>query len=397
MRPRIFTRLVGLPRLDRKNALAHAVPCKICGGLAPFFDVVDFQKSTGFYAFGPSGVTVPYHRCDGCGFLFTTFFDDWNHDEFARFIYNNDYVAIDPDYTSLRPRNTAHLLSELLSDYRHARVLDYGAGSGVFASVMEELGHANVVSYDPFTAPRRPTEKFDIAVCIEVIEHSPQPTVFMEDVLSFLRPDACLLLGESLQPNDIDRIRGNWWYIAPRNGHVSTFSDRTLVTLARRYGLVFHRGGRFPHAFCRGTSKEFAALADRVGPALECFRLGAPGRSPVEGFNGIEGIPGDQFQWTATDSVIWQTALPPGSRRIVQVMIPFAHQFRAGFAEECKIEIGGTLRPVSVHESAMFAESGPFDPGELTIVLRTPETKVVPGDGRRIGLAVRVAAEGQAK
>ena len=120
MRPRILTQLSVLPRLDRKNALSHGLPCKVCGGLAPFFDVVDFQKCAGFYEFGPSGVAVPYHRCDDCGFLFTSFFDDWTHGDFARFIYNADYAAVDPDYAALRPRGTAEMMSELLRDYRDA-------------------------------------------------------------------------------------------------------------------------------------------------------------------------------------------------------------------------------------------------------------------------------------
>jgi hypothetical protein len=28
-------------------------------------------------------VSVSYHRCDECGFLFTPFFDDWSPDHFS--------------------------------------------------------------------------------------------------------------------------------------------------------------------------------------------------------------------------------------------------------------------------------------------------------------------------
>ena len=87
-----------LPRLNRGNALAGAVPCKVCDSPAVFFDVVDFNKSAGGYAFGPSGINLPWHRCDNCGFLFTPFFDDWTPDDFSQFIYNQDYALVDPDY-----------------------------------------------------------------------------------------------------------------------------------------------------------------------------------------------------------------------------------------------------------------------------------------------------------
>jgi SAM-dependent methyltransferase len=388
MRADVAARLAGLSRLDRKNAVGSAIPCKVCGAPAPFFDVVDFQKCVGFYAFGPSGVSVPYHRCGPCGFLFTPFFDDWLHSDFARFIYNADYAALDPDYASLRPKSTAETMSRVLSEYRDARILDYGAGSGVFAECMAELGFPHVTSYDPFSMPARPSGKFDIAVCIEVIEHSPNPAALVSDVASFLAPESCILLGESLQPAEIDSIRGNWWYIAPRNGHVSTFADRTFVELARQNGLIFHRGG-FAHALRPPHSGAFLKLADKAGPALACYRLGAPGRWPADGFNGVEGIQGDQFQWTASETVSWRVTVPPGPERLVQVLVPYSHQSRVGFAAECRLEIGGIVPPVSIRESSVFAEAGPIAPGEITVTLHTPELKSAPGDGRRLGLALQ--------
>jgi hypothetical protein len=90
MDPSLASHLSMLPRLKRDNVLAGAVPCKVCDSPAAFFDVVDFNKSTGGYAFGPSGINLAWHRCDSCGFLFTSFFDDWSPEDFRRFIYNDD-------------------------------------------------------------------------------------------------------------------------------------------------------------------------------------------------------------------------------------------------------------------------------------------------------------------
>src|SRR5580692_3883882 len=104
MRSELLERLAGMPRLDRANAKALAAKCKICGCAADFFDVVDFNKCAGSgYAFGPSGIQVHWFRCDGCGFLFTLFFDDWTAEDLARFVYNADYAKIDPDYAGPRP------------------------------------------------------------------------------------------------------------------------------------------------------------------------------------------------------------------------------------------------------------------------------------------------------
>ena len=242
MTPRLAALLEAVPPLNRANAAAASVACKVCGHPAPFFDVVDFNKCAGFYHFGPAGVPVNYHRCNECGFLFTPFFDDWSQDDFRRFIYNGDYVLVDPEYEAIRPVTVADHLAQVLDGQQNARILDYGAGSGLFAARMADLGFRNVESYDPFSIPTRPSGRFDIVTCTEVIEHSPTPLASLQDMRSLLMDHACIVLGETLQPTDIASVRGNWWYVAPRNGHVSTFADRTLAAVAAQLGLIFHRG-----------------------------------------------------------------------------------------------------------------------------------------------------------
>ncbi len=299
---------------------------------------------------------------------------------------------MDPDYALQRPQGTANRMSQALRDYRDARILDYGAGAGAFADFMKQLGFPNIASYDPFSMPDRPKGQFDIVLCIEVIEHSPSPRLILDDMLSFLTDEGCILIGESLQPPDIDRVRGNWWYVAPRNGHVSFFADRTLAALASQRGLVFHRSDGLLHVIRPRAAGRFAALTESMGPALECFRLGAPGVWPAEGFNGVEGLPGDQFQWTAASTISWPISLGSGSPRRVQVMIPYAHQSRANFAAECKIEVCGRSAELSIRESSMVAETGPIGPGQGSVALHTPPLKSAPGDSRTLGIALRVTA-----
>ena len=48
-----------------------------------------------------------------------------------------------------------------------------------------------------------------------------------------------VLVGQSTQPDDIMTLRGNWWYIAPRNGHCTTYSERSLQQVASRFNLTY--------------------------------------------------------------------------------------------------------------------------------------------------------------
>src|SRR4051812_18217113 len=91
----------------------EARSCKICGGAAHLFGVVDFNRSCeelrGKYL-AASGAPIYYRRCTACNFLFTDLFDDWSHTEFNRNIYNEKYAEVDPDYISVRPLANAELI-----------------------------------------------------------------------------------------------------------------------------------------------------------------------------------------------------------------------------------------------------------------------------------------------
>ena len=218
-------------------------------------------------------------------------------------------MLLDPDYLTRRPVGSAHGMSRLLAASRGARSLDYGAGTGLFAQRMMELGFHGVASYDPFSLPQRRDGVFDIVTCTEVIEHSPTRGAFLDEMLPILAPDRRIVLGESLQPADIDSLRCNWWYVAPRNGHVSTFADRTLALLAERNVLIYHRGTGHPHVRRRWPISPQAA-----GQALACYRLGTPGHWPTAGLHGVKGLLGNQLQWTTPDRLASRVQVPPDRR-----------------------------------------------------------------------------------
>jgi hypothetical protein len=73
-----------------KPASTAVCPCKICGGPAALYGVVDFHKSCNEMRgvrFSLSGVPIYYRRCADCKFLFTDAFDDWNDEQFKTYIY----------------------------------------------------------------------------------------------------------------------------------------------------------------------------------------------------------------------------------------------------------------------------------------------------------------------
>jgi hypothetical protein len=136
--------------------------CKLCGGDSPFFDLVDFLRicdgceNPAPYKYGILGIPVYYYRCGLCDFLFTDYFDDWSVEDFSKYIYNKDYIKVDPEYVTVRPLMEAEAVSRILPSLKTARILDYGSGNGAFLEALNNCGFINVVGYDPIANPNRP-------------------------------------------------------------------------------------------------------------------------------------------------------------------------------------------------------------------------------------------------
>jgi Methyltransferase domain len=360
MRIDIERQLMAAGKLSREAGRAGSVPCKICGKPALFFDLVDFNKvagETNYYVFGPVGVPVAYHRCSECGFLFTPFFDDWSADDFRRFVYNADYPMVDPEYAEQRPRRTAERLAGILQGFAEAHILDYGSGSGIFARSMAERGFPNVQEYDPFSHPVSPAGRFHVIVCNEVLEHSPDPLNTMHAMRALLDDDGCIILGQSLQPTDIERLRANWWYCAPRNGHCSTFAERTLSVMAAKEELLFHRGGTL--IFRRQGATRARDLTRRLN-ASEPFlsmTLGVASGVAGDGLHATEPGRSSRFRWTARESHAWTVNVGSDEPATLEIRLPFIMEVEPGFAARCAVSVGSQEARVKVNESSILAEA----------------------------------------
>jgi len=227
-------------------SLALAKPltsCKICGQPAPLHGVVDFNKTCeanrGKF-FPLAGVPVWYHRCTNCQFLFTEQFDHWTAEMFRQHIYNDAYIEVDPDAAGSRARGNAAGVINFARKVNATRVLDYGGGDGTLAGVLNENGF-DAVSWDPVqdATPAPPAGSFDFVCAFEVIEHTPTPMHTCGQALSFLRAGG-LFMFSTLTLDGLPAQACDNWYIAPRNGHISIHSSRSLELLFGRLDRQVH-------------------------------------------------------------------------------------------------------------------------------------------------------------
>jgi 2-polyprenyl-3-methyl-5-hydroxy-6-metoxy-1,4-benzoquinol methylase len=227
-----------------------STPCKICGEAAALHGVVDFNKTCeanrGKF-FPLAGVPVWYHRCTNCKFLFTGQFDHWTPDMFRQHIYNDAYIDVDPDAGGSRARGNAAGLINFARRVNAKRVLDYGGGDGTLARVLAENGLESE-SWDPLmnSGPAPVSGSFDLVSAYEVLEHTPTPLETCRQVLSFLRPGG-LFFFSTLTLNELPEQACDNWYIAPRNGHISIHTSRSLELLFARLDRKVHHFNQLMH------------------------------------------------------------------------------------------------------------------------------------------------------
>ncbi len=215
--------------------------CKICHAPSALYGVVDFHKSCieqKGKRLALSGRPIYYRCCQRCGFVFTTAFDTWDLDAFRKYIYNDDYLIVDPDYVELRPAGHAGLIAASFPDAKASMtVLDYGGGAGVLAERLRARGFA-ASTYDPFSSfNQMPAERFDLITCFEVMEHVPSPEKTVAEMISLMKKPGAILFSTLVLPANFDQMGLTWWYAGPRNGHISLYSTASLALLFQPHAM----------------------------------------------------------------------------------------------------------------------------------------------------------------
>lgn len=385
-------------------AIDTSARCKVCGARAIAFDVVDFNKVCSLddcYHFGLSGVPVYYYRCHLCGLIFTEYFDKWEPEDFSSAIYNADYIKVDGDYESVRPVSFANEMAARWGNCWDAHILDYGSGNGAFANQLRLHAYQHVQTYDPYTNPTLPDGTFDIITCFEVIEHERYPLDVLRKMSAYLKDDGCIIFSQTLQPPDIDKQRGNWWYLGPRNGHICTFTQDTLAHMAQQCGLTFHLGEGL-YAFSRAAVSEYAGRALATVGRPHYFKLlMAPADDPNDPcWHPVEEVRDGCFRWSRSSRLRWPAPPMPHRPATLRVVLPLLDSVISTGTACAKL---GSQTSAFTGERLLTADFeiddglGEYVLGDIEVLTAEPVSPLELGrsdDFRKLGMAVLTTAVG---
>ena len=200
-----------------------AIKCRICK--SPCVKKWDMKVRDRFEG--------PLYQCKGCDSLQFGGLD-WLKDA-----YYGDYSIRFDEGRMLRNMVVYKLVRRLTKsffDKDDILLLDYGSGEGVLCDLLKRSNKTKYIvgNYDPQVKrfSELPRGKFDIVMCIEVLEHLKDVYEFYKNIKRALSTNGILICSTDLyQPNKHDKT---WPYLSTEIGQHITFWTKKSIQYLKR-------------------------------------------------------------------------------------------------------------------------------------------------------------------
>ncbi|WP_291301878.1 class I SAM-dependent methyltransferase [Desulfovibrio sp. MES5] len=217
-----------------------AITCPICTNPMPF---VFYKELLGRHI-------VAYYRCPKCELLKTEE-PYWLEEAYSTAIADTDVGLV---ARNMAMRASLPGILHSLFDPKGC-FLDYAGGYGMLCRMMRDVGFnfywqdkhcQNLLAKGCDLPPNHGA--IEGITAFEVMEHLPDPSIFIQEIFSKHKPQA-LIVTTTLYQGETPGL--DWWYYSFETGqHISFFTLRTLKALCLQFGLFLSSIGSI-HIFSK--------------------------------------------------------------------------------------------------------------------------------------------------
>lgn len=219
------------------NDKNHPVVCSICG-----------ERTQPRFTKQLEDKQILYNECVSCGHLIAS-----DYESLIDYANKNYFKDIDYGWEDRNNRIFKILLLLLkvpgIQLNSKSVILDYGCGHGKLVGKLQHSG-LNIYGYEPFSKIIDIDKNIfndkdllythipnvNLILFIEVLEHLRNPNVILNEIATILHHNGYLLISTGIYSNEVHT--NNWYYLNPATGHVSIYTERSLVLLLKKCGFI---------------------------------------------------------------------------------------------------------------------------------------------------------------
>ncbi len=174
--------------------------------------------------------------------------------------YKNKFRNEEEDYLKCISLTKIFMLNKIVKNLNKKNLLDLGAGQGTFLIhtkkyfktslgvdfsisnlIKKNKSKVNFISENPELFIKRDLKKFDVITLNNVLEHVPNPILFMKNLKKNIRNDANIILTipndfSDLQKETNKRVKKKDYWLCPPE-HLNYFNKKSFINFSEKIGF----------------------------------------------------------------------------------------------------------------------------------------------------------------
>lgn len=189
---------------------------------------------------------IKYYLCPNCNLLQTEE-PYWLEEAYSNSINDTDVGLLN---RNIQFAEKVKVLIYYLFE-RNGKFLDYAGGYGIFTRLMRDIGF-DFYWNDPYTENlfakgfKYDNQNIELITTFESFEHFVNP---LDEIKKITEISKNIIFSTTMVPRQIPMPK-DWWYYGLEHGqHVSLYSRKTLIFIAKELGLNFYSCSKNLHLF----------------------------------------------------------------------------------------------------------------------------------------------------